>query len=148
MTKAGAKRIETFSAGQAVKLSGVPYATLDYWVRSGFLSPSVEEAAGKGTDRTFSFRDVVALRVAQRLREAGVSLESLREAARRIRRLRSLGSTSDALSSTYLVSDGRTVYEKTGDELVDLVRRPGQLAFAWFIDLGQVVEEIRKKMAA
>ena len=143
-----AKRIETFSAGQAVKLSGVPYATLDYWVRSGFLSPSVEKAAGKGTDRTFSFRDVVALRVAQRLREAGVSLESLREAVGRIRRLRSLGSASDALSSTYLLSDGRTVYEKTGDELVDLVRRPGQLAFAWFIDLRQVVVEIRKKMAA
>ena len=143
-----AKHIETFTAGQVVKLSGVPYAKLDYWVRSGFLCPSVEQASGKGTDRTFSFRDVVALRVAQRLRDAGVSLQSLREAVERITHLKSLGSTSEALASTYLVSDGRTVYAKTGDELIALVRKPGQLAFAWFIDLGQVVREIRERMAA
>ena len=43
---------------------------------------------------------------------------------------------------------GRRVYAKTGDELVALVRKPGQLAFAWFIDLGQVIREIRERMAA
>ena len=139
-----AKRIETFTAGQVVKLSGVPYANLDYWVRSGFLRPSVEEASGKGSDRTFSFRDVVALRVAQRLRVAGVSLQSLRAAVHKILGLRGLGSASEALASTYLVSDGRIVYAKTGDELVALVRKPGQLAFAWFIDLGRVIREIRR----
>jgi DNA-binding transcriptional MerR regulator len=60
------KRIETFTAGQVVKLSGVPYAKLDYWVRSGILRPSVEQASGKGSDRTFSFRDVVARRSCSR----------------------------------------------------------------------------------
>lgn len=84
----------------------MPYANLDYWVRSGFFRPSVEEASGKGSDRTFSFRDVVALKVAQRLRTAGVSLQSLRAAVQRILGLSGLDSASEALAATYLVLSG------------------------------------------
>jgi DNA-binding transcriptional MerR regulator len=140
--------VERFTAGQAVKLSGVPYPRLDYWIRTGFLTPSIELASGTGSDRGFSFADVLALRVAQRLREAGVPLQSLRKAVERIRRMKRLTSSTEALASTYLVSDGRDVFEKTGDQLVSMLRKPGQIGFAWLIDLGGIVREIREKMAA
>ena len=65
-----------FTAGQAAKVTGLKYATVDYWDRSGFLSPSVAGAQGKGSDRVYSFQDLIALRVARQLREAGISLQA------------------------------------------------------------------------
>ena len=44
-----------------MKLSGVSYRTLDYWARTGLLRPSFDEANGTGTERVYSFQDVVIL---------------------------------------------------------------------------------------
>ena len=56
------------------------YLKLVYWDRTGFLSPSVALArgAGRGRGRIYSFRDVVALKTAQALREQGISLNQIR----------------------------------------------------------------------
>ncbi len=141
MTRTGS---EGFSAGRAAKLSGVPYRTLDYWARSKFLVPTLARAAGKGTMRLYSFQDLVALRVARELRSAGISLQSLRKVIRHLRGRRRTASFAD----TFLVSDGRDVFERRGDDLISTLRQPGQLALAWLIDLGQVVEELERAIAA
>ncbi|MBC7105109.1 MAG: MerR family transcriptional regulator [Firmicutes bacterium] len=57
-----------FRVKDVLQLTGLTYRQLDYWDRSGFISPSVAAAAGPGTERLYSFRDVVALKVAKRLR--------------------------------------------------------------------------------
>ncbi len=133
-----------FSAGRAAKLSGVPYRTLDYWARSRFIAPSVAPAAGKGTQRLYSFRDLVALRVARELRAAGISLQSLRKGVRHLRKRRKGAS----FANTFLVSDGKDVFERRGDDLISTLRQPDQLALAWLIDLGRVVEELERAIAA
>ena len=138
------KRDEGFSAGRAAKLSGVPYRTLDYWARSRFLAPSLVPAAGKGTQRLYSFQDLVALRVARELRAAGISLQALRKVIRHLRRRRKGAS----FANTFLVSDGHDVFERRGDELISTMRLPGQLASAWLIDLGYIVEELERAIAA
>lgn len=142
------KRDEIFTAGLAARLSGVPYRTVDYWARSNFIGPSVVEAAGKGSDRQYSFRDIVALKVAGRLRQAGISLQSLRRAVQYIQKYEKLNFASEVLVGTYLVSDGCEVFAKRGRELISMLRRPGQLVFAWVIDLGGVVKELQERMAA
>ena len=120
-------RVEAaFAAGRASEISGVPYRTLDYWARSRFLTPSLAPANGKGTQRQYSFNDLIALRVARELRTAGVSRKSA------------------SFADTFLVSDGRDVFERRGDELVSTLRRPDQLACAWLVDLGQIAQELRQ----
>ncbi|HEX2922670.1 MAG TPA: helix-turn-helix domain-containing protein [Chloroflexota bacterium] len=131
---------EGFNAGRAAKLSGVPYRTLDYWATSRFLVPSLVSANGKGSLRLYSFSDVVALRVAMELRNAGISLQRLRKVVRHLRSRRK----SASFANTFLVSDGKDVFERRGDEIISTLRRPGQLASAWLVDLGQIVEELER----
>jgi len=136
--------LEFFSAGQTAKLSEVDYQTLNYWANSGFLTPSLSAAAGRGTRRLYSFNDLVALRVARKLRDAGISLQALRQVLHYLQKRRERRSFADA----YLLTDGKDVYERHGREgLTSLLRKPGQAVFTW-IDLGSVVDELRERMAA
>lgn len=134
---------EGFSAGRAAKLSGVPYRTLDYWATSRFIAPSLVSAAGKGTKRLYSFPDLVALRVARELRAAGISLQALRKVVRHLRARRK----SASFANSYLVSDGRDVFERRGEELISTLRQPGQMASVWLVDLGHIVDELRRSIA-
>lgn len=134
---------EVFSAGRAAKLTGVPYRTLDYWARSRFVVPGVARASGKGTQRLYSFQDLIALRVARELRAAGISLRALRKVIRYLRRRKGA-----SFANTFLVSDGKDVFERRADELISTLRQPGQLALAWLIDVGQIAEELEQAVAA
>lgn len=135
---------DSFTAGEAVRLTGVAYKTLDYWAKSGFLVPSVAKAAGTGAWRAYDFQDLIALKVAVRLRTAGVSLQALR---RVVAHLRGRG-LDQPLSNVFLVSDGEDVYERRGDDLISALQKPGQAAFAFVLDLGGVVAELRRAIAA
>ena len=78
------KIAESFSAGEAAKITGVPYRNLDHWARTKFIVPSISEARGTGTERKYAFDDLVALRVARELREGGISTQALRQVVRQI----------------------------------------------------------------
>ncbi len=135
---------DSFTAGQAARLSHTAYRTLDYWAKSGFVAPSVAPSRGKGSQRRYSFGDLVALRVATLLRGQGISLQQLRKV---VARLRARGYETP-LSQVYLVSDGLDVFERQGDELLSLLHRPGQGAFLWVLNLGEVERELRRELAA
>src|SRR5437870_5747837 len=62
------------------KLVGISYRQLDYWARTGLVTPSIREAGGSGTQRLYSFRDLVQLRVIKKLIDAGISLQRVRKA--------------------------------------------------------------------
>jgi len=137
-----------FTSGQACRLSGVVYRTLDYWASSGFLPPSAQDAEGKGTWRGYSFRDIVQLRVAKRLRDAGISLQGLRRVKQRLQEERQLEAP---FAETYLVTNGRDVYEvrRGKDAVWSLLQEPGQRSFPWVIlDLSQTVADVREAVEA
>jgi DNA-binding transcriptional MerR regulator len=135
----------SFSAGEVAKHSGVNYKTLHYWSKTGFLEPSIAEASGTGSRREYSFGDLVAARVAFRLRRAGVSLQGLR---RVVSHLRGLG-VDRPLTSSYLVADVTgEVFMVDGDAAVATLRAPGQQSFLFVVDVGGVVEELRRALAA
>src|SRR3954467_9858410 len=97
---------------------GISYRQLDYWARTTLVVPSVRDASGSGTQRLYSFRDLVVLKVVKRLLDAGVSLQNIRKA---IETLRSRG--VDDLAGITLISDGTTVYEcRSPEEAVDLLQ--------------------------
>lgn len=62
------------------KLVDISYRQLDYWARTGLVTPSVRAAEGSGSQRLYSFSDIVELRIIKRLLDAGVSLQRIREA--------------------------------------------------------------------
>jgi DNA-binding transcriptional MerR regulator len=102
----------------ACAAAGITYRQLDYWARTGLVVPSVRSAAGSGSQRLYSFKDILVLKVVKRLLDTGVSLQNIRLA---VDILRERG--VDDLARITLLSDGTTVYECTSsEEVVDLLR--------------------------
>ncbi|MEV4201019.1 MerR family transcriptional regulator [Micromonospora globbae] len=119
---------------------GISYRQLDYWARTGLVVPSVRDASGSGTQRLYSFRDLVVLKVVKRLLDAGVSLQNIRKA---IDALRSRG--VEDLAGITLISDGTTVYEcRSPEEVVDLLQG-GQGVFG--IAIGGAFKEIQGSLS-
>jgi DNA-binding transcriptional MerR regulator len=125
-----------FRGPQVCKLVGISYRQLDYWARTDLMRPSLADAQGSGTQRRYSYRDLVALKVIKSLLDAGVSLQTARKA---IEYLRSY--MGEELASASLVLNGtNSVLAQSGEDLVDLVRH-GQGVLN-IVPLGSVVEEL------
>jgi len=60
----------------------ISYRQLDYGRAPGLVVPSIRDASGSGTQRLYSFRDMVVLKVVKRLLDAGVSLQNIRKGDR------------------------------------------------------------------
>jgi DNA-binding transcriptional MerR regulator len=124
----------------ACNAAGITYRQLDYWARTGLVEPSVRGAHGSGSQRLYSFRDILVLKVVKRLLDTGISLQQIRAA---VHHLRDRG-TRD-LAQVTLMSDGVSVYECTSpDEVVDLLAG-GQGVFG--IALGRVWQELEGNLA-
>lgn len=125
----------------ACAAAGITYRQLDYWARTGLVEPSIRPASGSGTQRLYSFRDILILRVVKRLIDTGVSLPNIRSA---VRHLAERG--GDDLTRITLMSDGASIYEcRSPDEVVDLVRG-GQGVFG--IAVGRVWQEVEGSLAS
>jgi DNA-binding transcriptional MerR regulator len=124
-------------APQVCSLVGITYRQLDYWARTDLLKPSLQEAQGSGSQRRYSFTDIVQLKVIKRLLDAGMSLKKIRSA---VEILREQLASKQPLADVTLLSDGRTIYAAhSADEVVDVFRR-GQGVFG--IAVGPVQEEV------
>ena len=136
--------IETDEVGYrgpiACSAAGITYRQLDYWARTGLLQPSIRAARGSGSQRLYSFRDILVLKVVKKLLDAGVSLQQVRVA---VGSLQNRG--VDDLASITLMSDGASVYECTStDEVIDLLQG-GQGVFG--IAVGRVWREVECSLA-
>ena len=69
-----------YRAPQVCNIVGITYRQLDYWARTSLLRPSLASAQGSGSQRLYSFGDIVQLRVVKRLLDAGMSLKKIRQA--------------------------------------------------------------------
>ena len=125
------------TACQAV---GITYRQLDYWARTGLVEPTVRSATGSGTQRLYSFKDLLVLKVVKRLLDTGISLQNIRIA---VDHLRDRG--IEDLAGITLFSDGVTVYECTSpEEIVDLLQG-GQGVFG--IAIGGTMREMTGQLA-
>jgi DNA-binding transcriptional MerR regulator len=111
------------------KIVGISYRQLDYWARTGLVRPSVRDAGGSGTQRLYSFEDLVVLRTIKKLLDAGVSLQRIR---------RAIGFLRDHLNrepqGVTIMSDGSGIYAcESPTEVMDLLQR-GQGVFGIALD--------------
>jgi DNA-binding transcriptional MerR regulator len=103
---------------QACKIVGITYRQLDYWTRTKLVAPTVQGAKGSGTQRLYSFNDLLQLKVIKSLTDAGASLQKVRQALDYVKS--DLGADWATLT---IVTDGAGVYACTSDaEVVDLLR--------------------------
>ena len=121
------------------RIVGISYRQLDYWARTGLVTPSVRDAHGSGSQRLYAFQDLVSLRVIKKLLDTGVSLQRVRKA---VDHLRSMKRRPHGVT---LMSDGRGVYEAHSPEAVIDLLRKGQGVFA--IALDQVWTDLETTVA-
>jgi len=125
-----------FSGPMVCRLTGVTYRQLDYWARTELVTPSITAATGSGSKRTYSYGDVLEVKVIKSLLSSGLSLARARQAVECLRR--SLG--ADLASSSLVLSDAGSVLARSDGDLVDLLRG-GQGVFN-IVPLASVVAEL------
>lgn len=119
----------------ACQAAGISYRQLDYWARTDLVLPSIRSAAGSGSARLYSFKDILVLKIVKRFLDTGVSLQNIRTA---VNHLRDRGVAD--LAKITLMSDGNSIYECTSsDEVFDLLQG-GQGVFG--IAIGRVWSEV------
>jgi DNA-binding transcriptional MerR regulator len=135
--------VETGYRGpQVCDIVGISYRQLDYWARTELVRPSIADARGSGTQRTYSYRDLVRLKVVKSLLDAGVKLQTARKAIEYLRE--DLG--DDWASASLVLNGTDSVLARTDDALVDLVRC-GQGVLN-IVPLGPVVDELETSIHA
>lgn len=124
-----------FSAAQAARLSGCGPTRLDAWRRIGLVTPtSRSDSSSAGIAATYSFRDLVALRMVTALLDEGVPMARIRRA------VRALLQAGDDIASLSLVSGGDTVFACRDDGQVLDALRNGQLAL--FVSVDQFSRDV------
>ncbi len=128
---------EHFSGKKAAEIVGITYRQLDYWARTDLVRPSVADAAGSGSRRRYSYRDLLELKVVKTLLDSGIKLESVREAFSYLRD--HLG--EDIASAQLIISGGSAILVRDDDELIDVLKR-GQGVMTNLLSLGGVQKEV------
>ena len=125
-----------FSGPEVCRVVGITYRQLDYWARTDLVRPSLADARGSGTQRRYSYRDLVRLKVVKSLLDAGVKLQTARKAIDYLR-----DDLGEEWATASLVLDGtNSVLARDGEALVDLVRH-GQGVLN-IVPLGSMVNEL------
>jgi DNA-binding transcriptional MerR regulator len=126
---------EGFRGPQVCAVVGITYRQLDYWARTDLLKPSISEARGSGSQRRYSYGDLLHLKVIKRLLDSGISLQQARRAVETLR------ATGDDMATANLVIEaGRSVLARSGEEIIDLLR--GGQGVLNIVPLAPVVSEL------
>lgn len=108
-----------FSGQKTAEIVGITYRQLDYWARTDLVRPSLVDAAGSGSRRRYSYRDLLELKVIKSLLDAGIRLETVRDVFSYMR-----DNLGEEITTANLVIQGnRTVLIRKDEELIDLVKQ-------------------------
>jgi DNA-binding transcriptional MerR regulator len=133
-----------FYAGDAARITGIPYRTIDHWARTGLITPSISEGRGAGRSRLYNLKDLIALRVARDLRDRGISIQSLRKVVKKLR------STGLNLAGAQLLVIGKDIaIINDAREIESVLSVPGQLYLTpgTIFDLRKPIADIHRNVA-
>ncbi len=127
---------EGYRGPKVCSIVGITYRQLDYWTRTDLVQASVSSAKGSGTQRLYSYRDLLELKVIKQLLDAGISLQSARKALDVLRQ-----SGDDVATANLVLSGNKSVLARDDGQLVDLLKG-GQGVLNIVLPLAGVVEEL------
>lgn len=117
-------------------LCGATVRQVDYWARSGLLKPSIRDAAGRGTRRRYSFRDLVALKTISKLCEGKCRIQQIRSAIAYLAAHYPDESHANALARLTLLTDGKTVYMLSDEhDVMEVITQQR----VWAVPLGKLI---------
>ena len=130
-----------YTGPEVCKITGITYRQLDHWTTSSLINASIRNLKGSGFHRIYSFQDIIQIKLVNKLREAGVSLQKIRIALKNIQKV--LGDDI-SISDVSVFSDGKSIYViSDNDQMIDLLKK-GQAVFG--ISLGPVHSEAEAKI--
>ena len=125
-----------YTGTEVCNITGITYRQLDHWTSTNLVKASVRNIKGSGFHRIYSFQDIVKIKLVNKLRDAGVSLQKIRLALKNVNKI--IGKNIN-ITDISIFSDGYSIYVITDDnEMLDLLRK-GQAVFG--ISLGPVHTE-------
>lgn len=95
---------DLFRTGEVVQVVGVSRRQLQYWAQTDLVRP---EARTRGGHHRYTFEDLVALKAAKRLIDAGVSVQRIRKSIEQLQRV--LPTVRQPLAELVLVATGDVV---------------------------------------
>lgn len=132
--KIPASKDHFFTPGQICNIVGVSKRQLQYWDMSGLINPTHKTDGGHGR---YAFQDLIALKAAKKLIDAGVSVQRIRRNIGELKRI--LPRIKRPLEELTLVATGDVIlvfYEETAFEAVS-----GQ---EWILDIADVYRDVEK----
>jgi len=105
-----------FSGTRTAKVVGISYRQLDYWARTDLIRPSISDATGSGSRRSYSYNDLLELKAIKKLLDAGIKLEQVRKVFAYLRE-----HVATDIAAAHIVIDGNSVMLCDGDQLVDVL---------------------------
>jgi DNA-binding transcriptional MerR regulator len=123
---------DLYRTRDVVQLLGISRRQLQYWSKTDLVVPSSQTPGGHGR---YSFGDLVALKAAKRLIDAGVSVQRIRKSIRALRRM--LPTVRRPLAELVLVTTGDVVLAFRDGVGFDAVS--GQ---EWVFEVAQLEREI------
>jgi len=125
-----------YTGPEVCKITGISYRQLDHWTSTDLINASIRNIKGSGFHRLYSFNDIVLVKLVNKLRDAGISLQKIRVALENVSKL--LGKKKN-VTDVSIFSDGSSIYVLTENEqMIDLLKK-GQAVFG--ISLGPVRTE-------
>ena len=94
-------QLSLFKAGDVVEIVEISRRQLQYWAQTDLIRPSAKTPGGHAR---YTFGDLVALKAAKRLIDAGVSVQRIRKSIRALRR--TLPAVERPLAELILVATG------------------------------------------
>ena len=123
---------EAFRTRDVVELLDVTRRQLQYWAQTDLVAPSAKTAGGHGR---YTFEDLVALKAAKRLIDAGVSVQRIRKSIGALRQI--LPTVQRPLAELVLVATGDVVLAFRDGAAFDAVS--GQ---EWIFEVAQLQREV------
>lgn len=142
--------MQGFSGVQAARLTGCSVHQIRYWNQIDFVTPSIgadsDNDSGATSRRSYSFGDLVSLRIVKSLLDGGMTLKQVRKAFEFVTESADLNDRS-SLAGAKLVTDGRTIFEicRTDGEILDALKR-GQMAL--FVDVDDMERDVAQGVDA
>jgi DNA-binding transcriptional MerR regulator len=128
--------IDGYRAPVACEVAQITYRQLDYWARHNVVEPSLVAAAGSGSQRRYSFEDLVELRLVAEM----VSIFELREARRALAVYRAARAHR---SEFYLITDPLLGWDAVDFDEIDL----DGVMVATVVSVDWVRSTVRQKLA-
>jgi DNA-binding transcriptional MerR regulator len=128
----------SFTIKEVQRIVGASRRRLDYWDKTGLLSPSLKVDTDKGLSRQYSVQDIIELKILVRLRQSLMPLQRIRKSFKFVKK------SAESLESSILQTDGKTIYLYQDDDLLVDTLKNGQMVLR--ITVQDLIADVQKKV--